>query len=153
MVAATALICGPATEDLVNTPVSRARPAKLKQSARFGVRSTSMMVSSKLRYSRTSTPNGALSGNSIKPSELSAMPSSCSAHNIPNDSTPRSLAFLILKPPGSSEGSTAPIFANGIFNPSRTLAAPHTIWNVSVPSVTWQRLSLSASGCCSRETT
>ncbi|VFB22440.1 Uncharacterised protein [Pseudomonas fragi] len=48
--------------------------------------------------------------------------SSACEHSMPLDSTPRSLAFLILKSPGSS----APIMANGIFKPGRTLGAPHT---------------------------
>ena len=68
---------------------------------------------------------------------------------MPKDSTPRSLAFLILKSPGSS----APIMANGIFRPARTLGAPQTTWKVSLPLLTWQTRSLSASGCCSVEST
>ncbi|MCY1439301.1 hypothetical protein D9M71_555330 [compost metagenome] len=64
---------------------------------------------------------------------------------MPLDSTPRSLAFLILKSPGSS----APRVAKGIFRPGRTFGAPQTTWKVSLPLLTWHTRSLSASGCCS----
>src|SRR5690554_4660048 len=120
-----------------------------KQSARLGVKSTSITWSLRFKYSRKSAPTGASAANSIKPELSSPICNSVSAQSIPKDSTPRSLAFLILKSPGN----TAPILAKGIFKPVRTLAAPQTTWKVSVPSDTWQTLSLSASGCCSLLTT
>ena len=52
---------------------------------------------------------------------------------MPRDSTPRSLPFLILKPPS---GTTAPIFARTLFRPARQFGAPHTTCTVSVPSET-----------------
>ena len=117
-------------------------PRTLKQSARFGVKPSSIIASSSFRYLRISSPNGASAGNSIKPSDFSASPSSCSAHNMPNDSTPRSLAFLILKSPGN----TAPSVASGILMPGRAFAAPHTICTSSTPLLTRQTCSFSASG-------
>ena len=117
----------------------------LKQSARFGVRSTSIMLSFRFRYSRMSAPTGASAASSIMPSLSSLISSSDAEHSIPNDSTWRSFAFLILKSPPS----TAPIFANGILMPGRAFGAPHTTWNCSVPSETVHTCSLSALGCCS----
>ena len=126
--------------------MSLAKPSTLKQSARFGVRSTSMTQSSKSRYSRKSIPTGASVGSSIKPSVSGDRPNSCAAHNIPCEGTPRSLAFLILKPPGS----TAPTKAVGAFIPARTFFAPHTICTgSSSPTSTWVTFNLSASGCFS----
>ena len=99
-------------------------------------------------------PTGASSGNSSKPSDLSDIPSSVEEHNIPNDSTPRSLPFLIFRSLPSGNGSTAPTNANGTFKPARTLLAPHTICSTSpCPLSTLQTLNLSASGCFSRSIT
>ncbi|MNF86509.1 hypothetical protein D3C84_689480 [compost metagenome] len=92
-----------------------------------------------------SWPTGASAASSIRPSWSSLICSSEAEQSMPLDSTPRSLAFLILKSPESS----APIMAKGIFRPGRTLGAPHTTWKVSLPLLTWQTRSLSASGCCS----
>lgn len=92
-----------------------------------------------------SLPTGASAASSIRPLLSSLICSSDAEHSIPCDSTPRSLAFLILKSPGSS----APIMANGILMPARALGAPQTTWKVSAPLLTWHTRSLSASGCCS----
>src|SRR5690554_5751372 len=62
---------------------------------------------------------------------------------MPTDSTPRSLAFLILKLPGS----TAPTLAKATLRPTRALGAPHTTLTCCSPSLTTHRRSLSASGC------
>ena len=70
-----------------------------------------------------STPTGASAANSIKPLASAAKPSSFSEHNMPKDSTPRSLAFLIVKEPS---GIVAPILAKGNFPPATTLGAPQT---------------------------
>ena len=125
-------------------------PAMPRQSLRLGVKSTSIDTSSRSKYFLKSSPTGASVASSINPSAFSAMPSSFAEHNIPNDSTPRSLAFLILKLPGN----TAPITATGIFKSKRTFEAPQTIEsNSSAATSTLQRRNLSASGCGSTETT
>ena len=68
---------------------------------------------------------------------------------MPSDCTPRSLAFLILKSPGNF----APTVATATFMPAAALLAPQTICRFSSPpTLTWQTPSLSASGCCSRDT-
>src|SRR6218665_1685718 len=64
---------------------------------------------------------GASAASSIRPLFSSLICNSEAEHSMPLDSTPRSLAFLILKSPGSS----APIMANGIRRPGRTFGAPH----------------------------
>ncbi|MNT65978.1 hypothetical protein D3C72_2040080 [compost metagenome] len=69
-----------------------------------------------------SSPTGASAASSSRPSFSSLICSSAAEHSMPLDSTPRSLAFLILKSPGNS----APIMAKGIFRPGRTFGAPHT---------------------------
>ncbi len=124
--------CCSLTSHWLSTPSSRATPSILKQSPRFGVKSSSIILSSSCKYSRIFCPGGASAGSSIKPSALSASPNSFSEHSIPNDSTPRNFAGLILKSPGN----TAPTLASGIIRPGRTFVAPQTICNVSLPSVT-----------------
>jgi hypothetical protein len=63
---------------------------------------------------------------------------------MPLDSTPRSLARLILKSPGS----LAPTVATGTRWPAATLAAPQTMpMGSPSPKSTWQTRSFSASGC------
>src|SRR5690606_30398065 len=104
-----------------------------------------MTTSSRPRYSRTSMPTGASAANSSRPLWSSLVFSSAAEHSMPKDSTPRSLAFLILK----SSPSSAPTMAKGTLMPGRALGAPHTTWKVSLPLLTWQTRSLSASGCCS----
>ena len=148
MVGATISNSGGFTSWRQMTPTSRATPARLRQSPRLGVRSTSMMVSSKSRYSRKLVPTGASAGSGMSPSELSARPSSEAEQSIPMETTPRSFDFLILKSPGS----LAPINAVGATIPSWTLGAPQTICSGSSAAVatsTVQTLSLSASGWAS----
>ena len=71
------------------------------------------------------------------------IPTSSSARIMPSDSTPRSLAFLSLTPPGI----TAPGRATATVWPSATFGAPQTICAVSPsPSATMQTVSRSASG-------
>ncbi len=113
---------GAVTSSELSTPTSRARPAILKQSPRLGVRSTSIILSLRLRYSRTSVPTGASVANSMMPSFSSLISSSAAEHSIPKDSSWRSFAFLILKLPGN----TAPTVANATLMPTRALGAPHT---------------------------
>ena len=122
MVSATGAQGSLHTSSLLSTPTSRAIPRILKQSPRLGVRSTSIIASSKSRYLTKSTPTLASEGNSHNPLASSPRPSSSCAQSIPKDSTPRSLAFLILKLPGK----TAPTVANGTLIPTRALGAPHT---------------------------
>src|SRR5690606_29524624 len=104
-----------------------------------------MMASSRPRYWRRHWPTGASAGSSNRPSWSSDSCSSAAEHSMPKDSTPRSLAFLILK----SSPSTAPTMAKGTLIPARALGAPHTTWNSSLPLLTRHTRSLSASGCCS----
>ncbi len=130
-------------------PTSRAKPARERQSPRLGVRPISIDTSSSPRYSRRSVPTGASAASSIRPLSSPPTCNSVSEQSMPLDSTPRSLAFLILKSPGN----WAPIMAKGIFRPGRTFGAPQTTWKVSWPLLTWQTLSLSASGCCAVSST
>ena len=135
---------------LLSTPTSRAKPFIPKQSPRFGVKSTSIILSSRPRYSRKSVPTGASLGNSIMPSPSSLIPSSTKAHNMPFEGWPRNLAFLILKSPGS----TAPTVATATLMPKRQFGAPHTISSSSSPpTLILVTRSLSASGCCPHSTT
>ena len=100
--------------------------------------------------SRTKAPTFVSGGNSIMPDAPSPICSSFSEQHMPNDSTPRSLLFLILNPPS---GTTAPIFANAVLMPRRMFGAPHTTWNSSAPSVTRQTCRWSLSGCGSHAVT
>ena len=103
-----------------------------------------MTVSSRSNHCARSIPAGASSANSMMPLLSSARPSSEPEHSMPNDSTPRSLAFLSLVP----SGSRPPTRAKAEVSPSRALGAPHTTCTVSAsPASTSQTRSLSASGC------
>ena len=63
---------------------------------------------------------------------------------MPNDSTPRSFAFLSFVP----SGSRPPIRANAVERPSRAFGAPQTTCRGSAsPASTVQTRSRSASGC------
>ena len=64
---------------------------------------------------------------------------------IPLESTPRNLASLITIP----LGITAPTLATTTFCSAATLGAPQTICKVSLPTLTFKTLNLSASGCFS----
>ena len=63
---------------------------------------------------------------------------------MPNDSTPRSFAFLM-----SKSASFAPTRAKGTFMPAFALGAPHTTWNCSSPALTVQTFKRSALGWAS----
>ena len=67
MLAGTGEIAGAFTAARLITPTSRAIPAMLKQSARFGVKLISIATSFKFKYSRKSVPIGASAGSSIIP--------------------------------------------------------------------------------------
>ena len=124
--------------------VSRARPAMLRQSPRFGVSSSTMVLSTRPRCFSIGVPGLAVRSSSSRPSDFSAKPSSDAEHNMPLDSTPRSAALPICVP----LGSTAPGSAAGIRMPGRALAAPQTICRISpVPASTSQTLRRSACGC------
>ena len=117
----------------------------LRQSPRFGVRSTSIILSLRSKYSLRSAPTGASTGSSHRPLSSSPNCNSVCEQSMPKDSTPRSLAFLILKSPGNF----APITAKGTLMPTRALGAPQTTFAWASPPTTLQTFSLSASGCCS----
>ncbi|CRZ42960.1 Uncharacterised protein [Vibrio cholerae] len=85
----------------------------LKQSARLDVKSTSIVTSFSDRKSRKSIPIGAFSASSMMPFDSTSIPSSEKEHSMPCDGWPRSLAFLILKSPGS----VAPTVATATFRP------------------------------------
>ncbi|MNQ96335.1 hypothetical protein D3C85_1119330 [compost metagenome] len=128
----------------------------LKQSERFGVKSSSMTLSLIANTSRMELPTCVSSGKTRIPSwisfgsSLSLSPSSLAEQIMPCDSTPRSLARLISSPPGR----TAPIMATGTFCPASIFLAPHTICKSSpCPASITQTLNLSASGCFSRDFT
>ncbi len=120
---------------------SRASPAMLRQSPRFGVSPSSMTWSSSASSATMSSPTGASAGNSSRPSTRLVIPSSSAEHSMPQDSTPRSLARLIFSP-----GSSAPSRAKGTRSPARTLLAPQTTWYSPRPSETRQTLRRSAFG-------
>ena len=141
---------GSTTSTLLSTPISRARPAMPRQSARFGVRSTSMLTSLSARYSRISVPMGASSGSSMMPSASTSMPSSLKEQSMPWDGWPRSLAFLMVKSPGR----VAPTLATHTLRPARQFGAPQTMSSSSSsPTLTLVTRSLSASGCWAHSTT
>src|SRR5690606_29306906 len=148
MAAATSGTAGSVTGSSYSTPTSRAMPRMPRQSPRLGVRSTSMIWSSSPSQSRRSVPTGASAGSSSRPLPSSDSPSSLAEQSMPCDSTPRSLARRIARPPGSA----APTTASGAFRPTRALGAPQTICSVSLPVLTLQTCSLSASGWRSQPT-
>ena len=66
---------------------------------------------------------------------------------MPKDSTPRTLAALMLMP-----GNSAPTSAQGAKSPARALAAPQTICKGSAkPTSTLHTCKRSASGCFSAD--
>ena len=80
----------------------------------------------------------------------SERPISASEHIIPLDSTPRNLAFFILR----LLGRTEPTVATTTLRSLRTLGAPQIICKLlSTPISTSQRLNLSALGCLTQLTT
>jgi len=123
--------------------ISRATPQCDNTSGRLGVTSTSSTLSPNIRRVWTSCPTAVSAGRTRMPEWSSAMRSSLREHSIPDDSSPRSVAFSMTRPPGS----VAPILARGTICPAATLGAPQTIWSVSCPSKTEQTESLSAFGC------
>src|SRR5690242_13838123 len=125
---------------------SCARPTRPRQSGRLGVSFSSMLASGSPRNSASGWPTGASAGSSIRPDASASTPSSLAEHSMPADSTPRSLAGLIFKPPGNS----APTIASGAFRPTRALGAPQTICSGSpCPAATLHTFRRSASGCFS----
>ena len=129
---------------------SLATPRTLKQSPLFGVRSSSIIFSSRSRKHLKFSPKGAEESNSIIPSCSSESPISASEQIMPTDSTPRNLAFFILK----LFGKTAPTVATATLRPLRTFGAPQIICRLlPLPISTMQRLNLSALGCLSQLTT
>src|SRR5574340_617927 len=125
-------------------------PAMPEQSLRFGVSFSVNSLSSSSRYSRSVLPTGAAAGSSHSPWLSSASPSSFSEHSMPNDSTLRTLACLILKSPGS----TAPMRAHGTLTPAATFAAPHTIVSgCASPTFTRHTFKRSALGCLTTSST
>src|SRR3569832_721571 len=107
----TAVISGPRTMVLLITATSRAMPATHRQSPRFGVRPSSMLTSSNRSAARKSVPGANSAGSIIKPSALSARPSSFAEHNMPSETTPRSLDFSMRLPPGKCAPITARVHA------------------------------------------
>ena len=100
--------------------------------------------------SATGRPTEASSGSTQMPECSSPSPSSRSEQIMPRDSTPRILAFLSLKSPGS----TVPTRPTATFCPCATLGAPQTMPSGSPsPTSTRQALSLSALGCGARSIT
>ena len=90
------------------------------------------------------TPSSASSGRMRIHSCLSStIPSSSSLQIIPFETSPLIFVFLMT----NSGVRAAPIIATGTLIPGFTFGAPHTICTVSPCTDTWQRLSLSASGC------
>ena len=146
MVATTGAISTALSGCPVSAATSRAMPVRLRQSARFGVSLTVNSVSSNASVARRSEPGVSSDASSSRPPWSSDRPSSRAEHSMPKDSTPRSLAALIVRP-----GSCAPTLASGTFMPAAAFGAPQTICSGSPPSPasTRQTLSLSAPGCLS----
>src|SRR5512139_1097616 len=106
-----------------------------------------MRVSSRLSQARKSFPTGASASSTIRPSAAPSRPSSLVEHNMPNDSTPRTLATLISMP-----GNLAPGRAQGTLSPAAALGAPHTmVTGAASPTSTWHTRRRSASGCFSAD--
>ncbi len=125
--------------------VSRAMPSTERQSARLGVMETSMTSRSSPRTSVSFWPGLKPGSSTMMPAWSSDRPSSRSEQIIPRDSTPRSLAFLMTRPPGM----VVPMVATGTFCPLATLGAPQTIWASSGPPTSTlhtERWSLSGWG-------
>ena len=85
-----------------------------KQSGRFGVISNSKTVSLIPKYSFIGTPTGVSSGKIMIPEESFPIFNSSSEHNIPFDSTPLILPFLITK----SGANFAPTCASTTLSPA-----------------------------------
>ena len=130
-VAATGVITGSVSVVLLNAATSRAIPRRLRQSPRLGVGLLSKIWSSSSSTSRTLAPMVVSSGNASSPEASSLSPSSFAEHNMPDDSTPRTLACLMVIP-----GNCAPTNATGTRIPARTLGAPHTIVSGATPMLT-----------------
>jgi hypothetical protein len=101
---------------------SRASPTWESRSPRFAVTSTSSVASSSPSAVTNGSPGWKSPSISMMPAWSVPEPNSLAEHNMPCDTSPRILAFLIAKPPGS----TAPTGANGYQAPARTFGAPHT---------------------------
>ena len=127
----------------VSAWTSRAMPQRLKQSGRLGVTSKSMTTSSSPVATANGVPTGKSSSSTKMPSWLSPNPSSSSAQSMPSDATPRILAFLICRPPGS----VVPGRATATACPAATLGAPQTMVLIPVPTSTWQTVKRSAFSC------
>ncbi len=149
MVAGTGSIAGAVKVAPQLAATSCARPRILKQSARLGVRSTSIAWSSSSRNSCKPMPTGASEGNSSKPEWSSDKPSSRAEQAMPKDSTPRSLAFLILYSPPS----TAPTLASGTLIPGpRIRRAAHNLYRFCITLVNRAHLELVGIGMWLRRT-
>ena len=101
---------------------SVAMPHMDRQSGRFGVISQSITVSLMPFHSTKSTPTGASFGRIMMPEWSASSPSSRLEQFMPNESTPRSLPFLIFMSPGS----VAPTSAVTVLSPTSKFWAPHT---------------------------
>ena len=110
-----------------NTPTSLARPKIPKQSPRLGVRSNSILISSKSSVKRTSSPSVTSAGSSSIPSDFSSRPNSSAEQSMPFDSIPRIVVPLISNGFSfSGKIISAPTFAKGAFIPDTTFGAPQT---------------------------
>ena len=128
----------------VMAETSRAIPAIDRQSARLGVSFNVSNVSSSASAARTDAPGVDDSGSPNNPDASSAMPNSCAEHNMPRDSMPRTVARLMVIPPGS----TAPSSAQGTSIPAAAFGAPQTICSAcAAPTSTVHTRRRSAFGC------
>src|SRR5205814_10650246 len=107
----------------VNAAISRAKPKWLSKSPRFGVISTSRIVSAGKR-SLIGAQTFASGDKINRPEASSPRPSSIGLQSIPSLSTQRSLLFRISVP----FGNFAPGNASGTLSPTLQLVAPQTIW-------------------------
>ncbi len=144
-VTGVASTCGSASGAPVIARDVRARPAIDRQSARLGVILSVISVSSRSSASRSGVPGSSAASSAkeaariVVDAELLAPSTAC-----PRDSTPRIVARLIARPPGS----VAPSSAHGASMPAAAFGAPQTIESVSLaPTSTVHTRSRSAFGC------
>ena len=144
MTGSTASGSGPAIGRRLMAPISRAIPARDRQSPRSGVTLTSNMVSSNSSTSETSAPGGTSGSSSMMPSWSSPTPSSRMERSMPSETVPRIFARRTLTPPPIR----APGRASAARIPARAFGAPQTTsTGSSSPKSATQSLSRSAFGC------
>jgi len=143
----TGLTCGTVSRVLCMAAASRATPIRLRQSARFGVRSISNTGSERERAVFKAVPTGRVAFNTMMPSASSPKPSSAELQSIASERWPR------ISPGWSTVpfGRMVPGRATGASRPGSTLGAPQTTGRIPPPVSTRQTASRSADGWASTD--